>query len=166
MTPFLRPVGATLFGCLIAAGAAAQEPQTNQAAAASPQVAIIGCVDRAVPTLPDDPTRTTPPPGGQRPAAAYKLIDTQPGGGSPVVDATGRVLSTPPAKGPEVVEPQYWLAGPPTIDFAKYQNQRVEIIGSLKPSDRATTAQATTPPDAPKTVLTATSLRVVSTECK
>jgi hypothetical protein len=170
MTPFLRPVEATFFAYLLAAGAAAQQPQTAQEAAAGPQVAIIGCIDRAAPAAADDPARTTPPPAGQAaqpPARAYKLIDAQPGGGSPVVDPSGRVVSTPPAKAPDVVEPQYWLTGPPTIDFAKYQNQRVEIIGTLKAaSTTATTVQTTPSPDAPKTVLTAASVRVVSTECK
>ena len=171
MTPFLRPVEATLFaGLILAAGAAVQEPQSAKQAATGPQVAIIGCVDRIAPALTGDPASPTPPPARQAVAApatpAYKLIDAQPGGGSPVVDASGRVISAPTAKAPEVTDPQYWLTGPATIDFARYQNQRVEVVGTLAAPATTPTVQTTPPPDAPKSVLAAISVRVVSTECK
>ena len=170
MTPFLRPVEATFFaGLILAAGAAVQEPQSAKQAATGPRVAIIGCVDRVAPAVTGDPVSTTPPTARQSAAAAtpaYKLIDTQPGGGSPVIDASGRVISAPTAKAPEVTDPQYWLTGPATIDFAKYQNQRVEIVGTLGAPTGAPTVQTTPPADAPKSVLTAISVRVISTECK
>jgi hypothetical protein len=111
---------------------------------------------------PDDATRPAPPAAKQ---ATYKLIDTQPGGGSPVTDPSGRLISVPRAKAPDVVDPQYWLAGPASVDFAKYQNQRVEIIGTVtRPAQ--TPVPQTAPPDAPKALLTVTDIRVVSTECK
>jgi hypothetical protein len=174
MTPVLRFFAATAIAAgVVVTQAAAQDPPqtaTPQTARAQAPVAIIGCVERALPPLPDDPSRTTPPPVGAQQSAApdrsYKLIDTQPGGGSPVMDATGRVVSTPKAEAPAVVDPQYWLAGPATIDFAKYQNQRVEIIGHLSPIATPGVTPATPPHEAPKSLLTATSVRVVSTECK
>jgi hypothetical protein len=172
MTSVLGPLAAGLLVCGVAVGAAAGQnrPPTAspQAATAQKPVAIIGCVERALP-VPDDPSRTGPPVGAppSTPARAYKLIDTQPGGGSPVTDRAGRVISTPPAEAPAVVDPQYWLAGPATMDFATYQNQRVEIIGTLSPADGPAAVGAQAPPqDAPKSTLTAASVRVISTECK
>ena len=166
MTPFARLLAATsLTGALAAIPVAAQNaPQTAdpQATTGTP-VAIIGCVERTLATPPDAVSRTTASSTAQ-PAPAYKLIDAQPGGGSPVQDPTGRV-SAPAVKGPATTEPQYWLAGPATIEFVKYQNQRVEVIGTLSPVAKTATAEPT-PPDAPKTVLTATNVRVLSTECK
>ena len=163
MTPVFRPFAAALVaGGIVVASAAAQNPPqttTPQTATAQKPVAIIGCVERALPAA-GEPTETA------QPARTYKLIDTQPGGGSPVMDRTGRVVSTPPAEAPPVVDPQYWLAGPTTIDFAKYQNQRVEIIGTLSPAQTVVSQPATPPQDAPKSVLTVTNVRVVSTECK
>jgi hypothetical protein len=153
---------------------AAQQPQTMPQTTPKPApaaVTLIGCVERAA----ADPTS-----GRQTQAAlpaAYKLIDAQAGGSSPVVDVRGG-RATPPPPPPStpprptmVVEHQYWMTAPASIDLSKYQNQRVEVIGTIGSVGQlgGRGKDATGQPVAgtqPMSMLTITSLKVLSTECK
>jgi hypothetical protein len=146
--------------------AAQQPPSTPKPA--TPAVTLIGCVDRA----------TTDPTAGRQTQAAlpatYKLIDAQAGGSSPVVDARGGRATPPPPPPPKptmVVEHQYWMTAPASIDLSKYQNQRVEVIGTIGSVGQlgGRGKDATGQPVAgtqPMSMLTITSLKVLSTECK
>ena len=134
--------------------AAAQNPPPQTPPTQKPTVTpvtIQGCVDRAAPQAP----------------ATYLLIDAQAGGASPVAPARGTPpVTTPPVppKAPAHVEPRYWLTTTTSLDFSKFQNQRVEVIGIVLD----TPAKPITPPipDAPKATLQATSIKMLSTECK
>ena len=142
---------------LLATGPVAQQPSPTspqQTASKAPVVSLIGCVERVAAT---PPVRGISQPAPQAPA--YKLIDVQPGTG-PTADlrADSQFLLT-------VSTP---LTTP--IDFGKFQNQRVEVTGtiSLVPS-----ATVNPPPTARPTVETTplptfatTAVKVVSTECK
>jgi len=154
-----------LGGVLLAqAGPPARSEQNPPA----PAVALIGCVERIAPPA--------TPAGSKAPAVApaFKLIDTQPGGGSPVVGRAGAPSpAPPPAKQPPmVVEKEYLLAAPESIKLSDYQNQRVEATGTLSAIPEAAPAQPArgepqAPPAAPRlSVLKIASVKVVSTECK
>jgi len=85
----------------------------------------------------------------------YKIMDVQPGG-------TGQK--------PMTLAAEYHIVGPDSIAFAKFENQRVELTGSISAAPAQTPAQ---PPargqraQAPLlSTFTVTALKVVSTECK
>jgi hypothetical protein len=85
------------------------------------------------------------------------LIETGP---APAT-AAGRSTTKPPP----AIEPQYLLTAPASIDLGKFQNQRVEVTGtvSLAPVPKP---PATVPSDAPKSVLAAMAVRLINNECK
>jgi hypothetical protein len=127
-------------------GAPQSKPAASQQTAQqTAPVTIAGCVERSV--LPG--ARTGAPP-------AYKLIDTQPG---PAPTPAGKPVKTPLA-----LEPQYWLQAPASIDLGKFQNQRVEVTGTISTPVAALPPDA--PKDTPKSTLVLTTLRMISEECK
>ena len=144
---------------LLAAGLRAQQPSTPSAQQASGKpgvVSLIGCVDR-VPATSAGRGTTTPVP--QTPA--YRLIDVQPG--------TGTATTLKPNS-------QFLLAVATSvttpIDLGKFQNQGVEVTGTMTPAPPAkVAAQPTVRPPAESATaqlptLTTTAVKVVSTECK
>ena len=151
----------TPFTALVAVLLATQ-PMPQQAATTNPQitaqsgavVSLVGCVEQmTAPTA----ARATTQPAPQRPA--FKLIDAQPGAStrttlkaeSQFLLAVATSLSTP-------------------IDLAKFQNQWVEVTGTITPVPSATENPPVAARPAGETVqlptFTLTSLKVVSTECK
>lgn len=123
-----------------------QAGQTRQTRAVP--VKIAGCIDRLL-------------PAGAPPKAPelYKLINTQPGR----TQVSGGDTTSRPPQPPVVLDAEYLLVGVKPMDFAKYQNQRVEVTGI---------AGMTQPPagtkagDLPKRTLTITDVQVLATECK
>lgn len=112
-------------------------------------VSLIGCVER-VPAVQGAPTTAT--------AATFKLIDVQPGAGTrmPVKADAQFLLSA--AK--SLTQP---------IEIGKFQNQRVEVTGTVVPAPPAVASPQAKPgaaAPAPLPTLTFTSLKAVSTECK
>lgn len=167
-------IGSAVAAIALAAGLQLQA-QTSAPQTPPAPVTLIGCIARA----PQATAATSTVPATPAPFTPHILTDTQAGGGSPVVDRSGgRATSTPtpPAKPAMVVEHQYWLKAPATIALAQYENQRVEVVGTLAAEPAATGASAAgtrgqTPPtgtakDRPTSVLTLTSVKVLSTECK
>jgi hypothetical protein len=156
-----------LGGILIAQGGPPARGEQNPPPPA-PVVALIGCVERVPPPA--------TPAGSKAPAVApaFKLIDAQPGGGSPVIGRAGTPPATPPParQPPMVVEKEYLLAAPEAITLSDYQNQRVEATGTLSAIPEAAPAQPARgepqkPPAPPRlSVLKIVSVKVVSTECK
>lgn len=135
-------------GAILVAGTAvlAQTPTPQSTPA---PITIAGCVERAM------------TPGSKAGAdPQFRLIDTAPA--APAPTPAGRGTATRP---PTAIERQYLLTALPSIDLAKFQNQRVEIIGTVKPAP-APTPPATMPADAPKFVLAVMQLKMVSNECK
>ena len=154
---FQTQLGAIAAAALLATGPVAQQPPTTgtqQTASKSAVVSLIGCVERVSATSPvPGNTQTTP----QRPA--YKLIDVQPGAGTTwTTKADSQFLLTVSTS----------LTTP--IDLGKFQNQRVEVTGTILPvppgrmNPQAPARPAGEPEPLP--TLTTTSLKVVSTECK
>jgi len=120
--------------------ASAQTPTPTSA----PVVALIGCVERMTPA--------TPPANPAAPVVpAFKIMDVQPGAGQK----------------PARLATEYLIVGPESIPFAKYQNQWVEVTGSISatPNPSPTPAGRGQAP-APLATFTVTALKVVSTECK
>jgi hypothetical protein len=139
-----RMMAMVVAACLICgAGRTAAQTQTPQATPTP--ITIQGCVERVMP----QGTKPAGPP-------QYKLIETAP--------ATPTPRGTPP-KPPVALESQYWLTAPASIDLGKFQNQRVEVMGTISPSP-APKPPATVPPDAPKSVFAALQVKMVSNECK
>jgi hypothetical protein len=146
MTRLLRITVVALASALVA-GAAASAQTPRATATPAPVVVLIGCVELMTPVTPTNPaTRVVP---------TYKIMDVQPGG-------TGQK--------PMTLAAEYHIVGPDSIVFGKFENQRVEVTGSIT----AAPAQAPTPPPGrgqraqtplPST-FTVTALKVVSTECK
>ena len=130
-------------------------PAGHQAATTNAQqttptgtVSLIGCVERV-------PAAQGAPPSA---AITFKLIDVQPGAGTRMpIKADAQFLLSPSKS----------LAQP--IDLGKFQNQRVEVTGTVAPVPPAVVSPQTKPGaavPAPSPTLTLTSLKVVSTECK
>ena len=141
MTPRLMAfvVAASLAGSAVVA-------QTPTPQGTPAPITIGGCVERVM------------PPGSKPGAVAqYRLIDTSPATPAPPPGAK--------TKPPVAIEPQYLLTALPTIDLAKFQNQRVEVVGTVSPAP-APTPPATVPADAPRFVLAAMQVKVTSNECK
>ena len=120
-------------------------PQGEQAPA--PTVTLVGCVERIEP--PATAAGKTAPP-------AYKLIDIQPG--------TGQRTEKPLTP-----DTQYLLEAPAAIKLSDFQNQRIEVTGTLTanppPADSAQRGAARGA-QTPTTTLNVKSAKVVSTECK
>ena len=143
---------------LLATAALAQQPSvTNpqQPASKAAVVSLIGCVERVTAT---PPGRGTTPPTPQ--GSAYTLIDVQPG--------TGTAANLKP-------DSQFLLtvstSSTTPIDLGKFQNQWVEVTGTISPAPPPkVNPPATTPPTRETAALlptfTATAVKVVSTECK
>ena len=147
MPALLRTCAAACVATLLAGLTVAAQNTTPQQSRAVP-VKIAGCVERLLPagSPPDTP-------------AMYKLINTQPGR----TQVSGGDTTSRPPQPPAVLDPEYLLAGAKPIDFAKYQNQRVEVTGIAT----ATKAPASTKAaDLPKQTLTVTDVQVTSTECR
>jgi len=136
---------------LAAAGVATQ---ANDAVAqtprpvAAPIVALIGCVERVMPTAPaGNPATPAPPP-------VYKIMDVQPG--------------SAPGQKPMTLAREYRIVGPESITFSKFQNQWVEVTGSITAAPAGppppATGQGTPAPQL--STFTVTALKVVSTECR
>ena len=126
----------------------AQATPPQQTAAVVP-VRIAGCIERVA------------MPAGKPPVTSpvlYKLINTQPGR----TDATGGDTTSRPAQPPATLDPEYFLASVKPLDFAKYQNQRVEVTGITSP----TKPLAGAPDDLPRQTLTASAVVVTGTECR
>ena len=103
--------------------------------------------------------RGTTAPMPQTPA--YRLIDVQPGTGTATtLKPNSQFLLTVSAS----------VATP--IDFGKFQNQWVEVTGTMTPVPPAPANRQANPPPAGQTAtaplptFTTTALKVVSTECK
>jgi hypothetical protein len=147
----MSPINAIAVSCAFLIGTSmAQQPPTStpQTTPGAGVVSLVGCVERS-PAIQGAPA-TAP--------ATYKLIEVQPG-------ATTRMGVKPDSQ--FLLASSTSLASP--IDFAKFQNQRVEVTGTLTP---ATPAKAN-PQGKPGEVaaealptLVLTSLKTVSTECK
>lgn len=150
---------AVVAAALLAPGLLAQQPSTpspQQTPAKPAVVSLIGCVDR-VPVTP--PVRGTAPPTSQAPA--YRLIDVQP--------ATGTAATLKPNS-------QFLLAVSTSlttpIDLGKFQNQWVEVTGTISTVPSVTANPQTTPRPtgdaaaAPLATFTTTGVKVISTECK
>lgn len=112
-------------------------------------VTIAGCVERTM----------TP---GSKPGSApqFRLIDTAPATPAPPPGGRGTT-----AKPPIPIERQYLLTAVASIDLGKFQNQRVEVLGTVAPAPVAT-PPATAAADAPRFVLAAMQVKMVSNECK
>ena len=142
----------------LATGLLAQQPSTAnpQETASKPAVvSLIGCVERVTAT---PPARGTTPPAPQ--VATYKLIDVQPGAGTTATLKPGSQFLLTVATAPAT-----------PIDFGKFQNQWVEVTGTISPVPPAKgNPQATPRPagDAAAALptLATTAVKVVSTECK
>ena len=135
---------ATAMAGLVSQGAP-PAPQGEQAAV--PTVTLVGCVERVEPPA---------APAGKTAAPAYKLIDIQPG--------TGQQTQKPLTP-----ETQYLLEAPAGIKLSDFQNQRIEVTGTLTANPRpADSAQRGAARGAPTlaTTLNVKSAKVVSTECK
>ena len=135
--------GALVLSVVCGAAALAQKP-TPQATQTPAPITIAGCVERMM--VP-----------GSKPGAEphFRLIETAPATPAP-----------PPGKKPPVaIERQYLLTAVPSIDLGKFQNQRVEVIGTVKPAPQPT-PPATVPPDAPKSVFSVMQIKMISNECK
>ena len=156
---FLTPLAAVVAAGLLATGPLTQQPPAvspQQTAAKATVVSLIGCVERV--------TATPPAPGTTKPAPqgpAYKLIDVQPGAGTTAtLKADSQFLLTVSTS----------LTTP--IDLGKFQNQWVEVTGTISPvASEKVNPQATTRPAGqatpePLPTFTTTSVKVVSTECK
>ena len=125
----------------------AQSPTTQTATPAV--ISLIGCVERVMPT----PRRASDPAPPQQ-TPMFKLIDVQPGTGTQKAIASGT---------------EFALTVAPTIEIGKFQNQWVEVTGSMAPARPATATPQPTGQKTPPTPLPAfnvTALKVVSTECK
>jgi hypothetical protein len=143
----------------LATGLLAQQPSTanpQETASKPAMVSLIGCVERM---LAAPPVGGTTPPAPQ--GAAYKLIDVQPG--------TGTTANLKPGS-------QFLLTVATSlktpIDLGKFQNQWVEVTGTIsavppaKPNPQATPRPSGEAAGAPLPTFAMTALKVVSTECK
>jgi len=146
MTRLLR-ISVFAFASAVVAGAAVSAQTPRPTPTPAPVVVLIGCVELMTPVTPTNPA--TPA------VATYKIVDVQPGGAG---------------QKPMTLAAEYHIVGPDSIAFARYQNQRVELTGSIS----AAPAQAPAPPPGrgqrtqtplPSTFMV-TALKVVSTECK
>lgn len=133
------------FADALAASASTANAPTQEARAVP--VRIVGCVERM--PAGTDPTRPV----------MFKLINTQAG---PSVMRSGDTTSRP-AQAPAVLDPEYLLAAAKPIEFAKHQNQRVEVTGI---TTRTNVPGANPAAQFPKQTLTVSDLRVIGTECK
>ena len=143
---------------LLATGPLAQQPTTTSPKQTPPKpavVSLIGCVER----VPTPPVRGTTQPAPQ--GTAYKLVDVQPGTGTAAnLKADSQFLLT------------VATSLKPPIDLGKFQNQWVEVTGTISPAPPPkVNPPATTPPTgeaatAPLPTFTTTAVKVVSTECK
>ena len=154
---FLTPLAAGVVALLVS-GPLPQQPSTvvpQQATSKTAVVSLIGCVERVMAT---PPARGVTPSAPQTPT--YKLIDVQPGAGTTAVVkadsqfllAVSTTLTTP-------------------IDLGRFQNQWVEVTGTISPEPptKATPQAAGRPAAETATALptfTTTAVKVVSTECK
>ena len=146
---------------LLASGPLAQQPTTSpqQTPSKPAVVSLIGCVERVAPAPPARGT-TQPAPQG----TVYKLIDVQPGTGTTAnLKPDSQFLLTVATS----------LATP--IDLGKFQNQWVEVTGTISPAPPtpakvnppATTGRPTgEAATAPLPTFATTAVKVVSTECK
>ena len=138
----------------------------------APVVSLIGCVERvAAPPAPAGSKAPEVPP-------AFKLVDVQPGGGSPVVGRSGTPPPSPPPprQPPMVVEKEYVLSAKDVTTLRAYENQRVEVTGTLSaipdaapPQPSRAEPQPPSPTGTPAhrlSVLKVASVKVISTECK
>ena len=120
----------------------------QQATAGAGPVSLIGCVER-LPAAQGAPA-TAP--------ATFKLIEVQPGAGTRMtvrVDAQFLLANAKSATAP--------------IELGKFQNQRVEVTGTIAPAPPTVVNPQAKPGEAAAASLptfTLTSLKVVSTECK
>ena len=152
MTRKIRISVVAVAAAAVAAVATAQQRgQTTPTPRATPApVVLIGCVERVMPT---GQTGTSAAPAAP---PAYKIMDVQPGTGA------GQKPMTPAA--------EYLLAGPESIPFSKYQNQWVEVMGTITAAPPTPTpapsARGQKPARPPLPTFTVTALKVVSTECK
>jgi hypothetical protein len=146
MTRLLR-IPAVALASAFVAGVAASAQTPRPTGTPAPVVVLIGCVELMTPVTPSNPAAPVVP--------TYKIMDVQPGG-------TGQK--------PMTLATEYHIVGPDSIAFGRFQNQRVELTGSIS----AAPAQAPASPPGrgqrtqtplPST-FTVTALKVVSTECK
>jgi hypothetical protein len=155
LTP-LAAVATTVLLATAPLAAQAPTPKPQQTPSQPAVVSLIGCVERVAAA---SPARGATPPAAQGPA--YKLIDVQPGAGS---------TTTPKADSQFLLTVSSTLT--PPIDLGKFQNQWVEVTGTLSPvppakvNPQAPSRPAGETAAAPLPTFTATSVKVVSTECK
>jgi hypothetical protein len=143
MTP-VQHFASALMALAVAAVGVAQESPAGQTAQdkTAPAVALIGCVERVLPV--------TPPPGTTAPA--YKLTDVQP--------------SSAVAQKPKVYAKEYFVVGPESIAFSKYQNQWVEITGTITAPPRSVPATGEKPATPALSTVTVATIKVITNECK
>ena len=126
-----------------------QAPATSeqQATSGAGPVSLIGCVER-LPAVQGAPASAP---------ATFKLIEVQPGAGTRMTMKVDAQFLLENAKS---------LATP--IELGKFQNQRVEVTGTIAPASPTVVNPQTKPGEAATSLptLTLTSLKVVSTECK
>jgi hypothetical protein len=147
MTRVLRMTGIAVAAAFVA-GAVTTEPQRALAQTprptAAPVLVLLGCVERVAPATPaSNPTAPVVP--------TFKIMDVQPGG-------TGQK--------PTTLATEYLVVGPETIQFSKFQNQWVEVTGSITAATSAPPPPARGQRGSALSTFTVTALKVVANECK
>src|SRR5262245_19881045 len=153
MTRIQQLVAAAVVGMGVTAGAATAQTPEQAKSTDQPLVAMIGCIERV---MPPPPPPGTPPAAAPAPPPAFKIMDVQ--AGSSVKQK------------PMTFASEYFVVGPDSIAFSKFQNQWVEVTGRMFVAARATSAP-TTPPvargeKAPPATFTVSTIKVVANECK
>ncbi len=134
---------------LVASAQGPSAPPVGERSQTTPTLALVGCVERIEPPARRaGETAPLPPP-------AYKLVDVELGGQR--------------AQRPATAETQYLLAAPASTKLSDFQNQRVEVTGTLGITAKPPASEqrgATPGSTLPASTLNVMSVKVVSTECK
>ena len=142
MTRLLR-ITVVAFASALVAGAAVSAQTPRPTATPAPVVVLIGCVELMKPVTPSNSAAPVVP--------TYKIMDVQPGGAG---------------QKPMTLAAEYHIVGPDSIAFAKFENQRVELTGSISAAPAQTPARRQRAQTPSLSTFTVTALKVVSTECK
>ena len=163
----LTAIVASIFAGVVTALAPTALAQSNPPPApaqSATTVTLIGCVAKVPAAVAGRPTPAVPS------GVTHILTDAEAGGSSPVARGRG---AAPPAtpQPPMVIEPQYWLkTATTTILLTEHETHRVEVVGTptvIQPAAGAPGRSTAPPtPNSPTSLLTITSLKMLSTECK
>ena len=134
---------------LVASAHGTSAPPAGERSQTTPTLALVGCVERIEPPARRaGETAPLPPP-------AYKLVDV-PGPGER-------------AQQPVTAETEDLLSAPASIKLSDFQNQRVQVTGTLAFTAKPPASEqrgATPGSTLPASTLNVMSVKVVSTECK